>query len=107
MIQRLLCSLLCLTVATVNVAAFSTILSTPISRTILPSSALRSSTESAAATDEVVDDYDVTCYVVNDEEIITEGEKPHVVCTSEPEDVSHVIMYFCILVSYHMSFVIC
>jgi hypothetical protein len=31
-------------------------------------------------------DDDVTCYVVNDEEITTEGEKPHVVCTSEPEE---------------------
>ncbi|KAL7464446.1 hypothetical protein ACHAXS_004783 [Conticribra weissflogii] len=36
--------------------------------------------------EDIVEDYDVTCYVVNDEEIITEGEKPHVVCTSEPED---------------------
>mgnify|MGYP006173795751 CR=1 FL=1 len=33
-----------------------------------------------------IDDDDVTCYVVNDEEIATEGEKPHVVCTSEPEE---------------------
>ena len=49
---------------------------------------LFSSPESATETEEVVDDYDVTCYVVNDEEIITEGEKPHVVCTSEPEEVS-------------------
>ena len=31
---------------------------------------------------------DVTCYIVNDEEIVNEGEKPHVVCTSEPDDVS-------------------
>ena len=40
------------------------------------------------STDEVVDDYDVTCYIVNEEEIITDHEKPHVVCTSEPEEVS-------------------
>jgi len=38
------------------------------------------------STDEVVDDYDVTCYIVNEEEIITDHEKPHVVCTSEPEE---------------------
>ena len=31
---------------------------------------------------------DVTCFIVNEEEIISEGEKPHVVCTSEPDDVS-------------------
>lgn len=37
--------------------------------------------------DEVVDDYDVTCYIVNEEEMITEGEDPHVVCTGEPEEV--------------------
>lgn len=38
--------------------------------------------------DVIVDeiDDDVTCYVTNDEEVITEGEKPHVVCTSEPEE---------------------
>ena len=30
---------------------------------------------------------DVTCYITNDEEIALEGEKPHVVCTSEPEEV--------------------
>lgn len=34
-----------------------------------------------------VDDYDVTCYVVNEEEIIADGEEPHVVCTGEPEEV--------------------
>lgn len=41
--------------------------------------------ESAAATSEDTDD--VICYVTNDEEVITEDEKPHVVCTDEPEDV--------------------
>ncbi|KAL7449229.1 hypothetical protein ACHAWC_001313 [Mediolabrus comicus] len=29
---------------------------------------------------------DVTCYITNDEEIINDGEKPHVVCTSEKEE---------------------
>lgn len=45
---------------------------------------LRQSTENVTAEDTD----DVTCFIVNDEEIITEGEKPHVVCTSEPDDVS-------------------
>ena len=44
-------------------------------------------TESLTESSDDVDD--VTCYVVNDEDIITEGEKPHVVCTSEPDDVSY------------------
>ncbi|KAL7515011.1 hypothetical protein ACHAXN_012861 [Cyclotella atomus] len=35
---------------------------------------------------EVVDDYAVTCYIVNEEEIIADGEEPHVVCTGEPEE---------------------
>ena len=33
-------------------------------------------------------DDDVTCYITNDEEVVIENEKPHVVCTSEPDDVS-------------------
>eukprot|EP00986_Skeletonema_menzelii_P011269 scaffold5772_cov145-Skeletonema_menzelii.AAC.4 len=45
---------------------------------------LEQSTENA--TTEAEDTDDVTCFIVNDEEIINEGEKPHVVCTSEPED---------------------
>eukprot|EP00985_Skeletonema_marinoi_P005058 scaffold2188_cov106-Skeletonema_marinoi.AAC.2 len=44
--------------------------------------ALQQSPENAIAEDTD----DVTCFIVNDEEIITEGEKPHVVCTSEPDD---------------------
>ena len=47
---------------------------------------LQQSTENVAKAEEDTDD--VTCYITNDEEIITEGEKPHVVCTSEPDDVS-------------------
>mmetsp|Transcript_11546 Transcript_11546/g.16564 ORF Transcript_11546/g.16564 Transcript_11546/m.16564 type:complete len:109 (+) Transcript_11546:51-377(+) len=47
---------------------------------------LQQSTENSTAQAEDTDD--VTCFIVNDEEIITEKEKPHVVCTSEPDDVS-------------------
>ena len=47
---------------------------------------LQQSTDNATAKAEDTDD--VTCFIVNDEEIITENEKPHVVCTSEPDDVS-------------------
>jgi hypothetical protein len=58
--------------------------------------ALQQSPENAIAEDTD----DVTCFIVNDEEIITEGEKPHVVCTSEPDDVSlmHALSY-----AYHVS----
>ena len=35
----------------------------------------------------IIEDDDVTCYITNDEEIAIAGEKPHVVCTSEPEEV--------------------
>jgi hypothetical protein len=48
------------------------------------STLVRSAPEPAG---EVVDDYDVTCYIVNEEEIIADGEEPHVVCTGEPEEV--------------------
>jgi pyrimidine deaminase RibD-like protein len=41
---------------------------------------------------DAVDDYDVTCYIVNEEEIIAEGEQPHVVCTGEPEEVCHLLL---------------
>ncbi|KAL7537334.1 hypothetical protein ACHAXR_007743 [Thalassiosira sp. AJA248-18] len=85
MIQRLLCSFVCVLAAAVDVTAFSTTISTRLAvQTRLSSPALHSSAESAIDTIEDTDD--VTCYVTNDEEIVTEGEKPHVVCTSEPED---------------------
>lgn len=29
---------------------------------------------------------EIECFIVNDEMVQTEGEKPEVVCTSEPED---------------------
>ena len=89
MLGRLLCAFACLG-AGVAVSAFSTVRSTPPPRILQmrssSSSALHLSAESVAETSE--DTADVTCYVVNDEEIVTEGEKPHVVCTSEPDDVS-------------------
>lgn len=47
---------------------------------------LRQSTDNVAAAEEDTDD--VTCYITNDEEIINDGERPHVVCTSEKEEVS-------------------
>jgi len=46
---------------------------------------LRSTPE--ASSEDVVDDYDVTCYIVNEEEMIADGEDPHVICTGEPEEV--------------------
>lgn len=90
MMPRLLRTIICLAVGT-GVTAFSTTLpstSSLQSRRLSP--ILRSSAESATAetTSEGTDDEDVVCYVTNDEEIVTEGEKPHVVCTSEPEEVS-------------------
>ncbi|KAL9187726.1 hypothetical protein ACHAXT_006104 [Thalassiosira profunda] len=88
MLGRLLCAFACLG-AGVAVSAFSTVRSTPPSRYALQmrswsSPAPRLSADSVAEASEDTDD--VTCYVVNDEEIVTEGEKPHVVCTSEPDD---------------------
>jgi len=69
-----------------HVAAFSTNSLPSISRAAydVPRTkvALQQSPENAIAEDTD----DVTCFIVNDEEIITEGEKPHVVCTSEPDD---------------------
>lgn len=106
--QRLASYLLYAAMVTIDVIAFSTtssiLLRTNAALSVknnLPSAQresryapLFSSPESATETEEVVDDYDVTCYVVNDEEIITEGEKPHVVCTSEPEEVSTLTSLF-------------
>ena len=50
-----------------------------------------------------VDDYDVTCYIVNEEEIITDGEDPHVVCTAEPEEVRHPHVYLYFTFAYWKS----
>eukprot|EP00584_Thalassiosira_punctigera_P004057 CAMPEP_0172526624 /NCGR_PEP_ID=MMETSP1067-20121228/1485_1 /TAXON_ID=265564 ORGANISM="Thalassiosira punctigera, Strain Tpunct2005C2" /NCGR_SAMPLE_ID=MMETSP1067 /ASSEMBLY_ACC=CAM_ASM_000444 /LENGTH=129 /DNA_ID=CAMNT_0013310163 /DNA_START=9 /DNA_END=398 /DNA_ORIENTATION=- len=86
MTKRLACALALCLAAAADVAAFSARhLPLPPARTPV---ALRSSAETATTDAAVEDDADddVTCYVVNDEEIVTEGEKPHVVCTSEPDD---------------------
>lgn len=77
---------------------------------------LRQSTDNIAAAEEDTDD--VTCYITNDEEIINDGEKPHVVCTSEKEEVSllyHITSNFCSLIiimlllmlriNFHTSFI--
>ena len=92
MMQRILFfTLTALVVGPQHVAAFS---SSPsiiqISRAAydVPRSkvSLQQSTENTTTEAEETDD--VTCFIVNEEEIISEGEKPHVVCTSEPDDVS-------------------
>ena len=84
MINRLF-SLACLAAVANNVTAFSPALSyTTRSLPVLNSS----SDKTVITTSEDTDD--VTCYITNDEEVVTEGEKPHVVCTSEPEDVSDI-----------------
>lgn len=90
MVRRALCSVVCLA-AIANVVAF-TPSSAPhmmcrSSTVVLRSS--ETSTTTAPATEGEVDDYDVTCYITNDEEVVIEGEKPHVVCTSEPDDVRY------------------
>jgi hypothetical protein len=76
-----------------NASAFSTKLSsttTERSRLSLSSSSASSSSRVGSVAGIIADDDttdDVTCYITNDEEIALEGEKPHVVCTSEPEEV--------------------
>ena len=90
MIPRLL---ICLSVIVMNASAFSTKLSsttTERSRLSLSSSSASSSSRVGSVAGIIADDDttdDVTCYITNDEEIALEGEKPHVVCTSEPEEV--------------------
>ena len=86
MINRLF-SLACLAAVANNVTAFSPAMSyTTRSLPVLNSS---SDTETVITTTSEDTD-DVTCYITNDEEVVTEGEKPHIVCTSEPEDVSDI-----------------
>jgi hypothetical protein len=87
MMKQILFSLMSLAAA----AAFSTTTSPSIlqiSGSVPRASSilLRQSTDNIAAAEEDTDD--VTCYITNDEEIINDGEKPHVVCTSEKEEVS-------------------
>lgn len=99
--KRIIFSLMSLAAA----AAFSTTTSLQISRSSVydvpraRSILLRQSTDNIAAAEEDTDD--VTCYITNDEEITNDGEKPHVVCTSEKEEVSllyHIIFNFCSLI---------
>ena len=85
MINRLF-SLACLAAVANNVTAFSPTMS--YTRRSLPALNSSSDTETVITTSEDTDD--VTCYITNDEEVVTEGEKPHIVCTSEPEDVSDI-----------------
>ncbi len=75
----------------IDVDAFSTKMYAASSPTsyILFSSPIKTSamdSSNAVVNNEDNDEDDVTCYVTNDEEIVTEGEKPNVVCTSEPDE---------------------
>ena len=81
--------LICVVYLSIDATAFSTTTHYSSARLSSPSlMPLSSETAKVVPADAIVDeiDDDVTCYVVNDEEITTEGEKPHVVCTSEPEE---------------------
>ena len=81
--------LTCVVYLSIDATAFSTTTHYSSARLSSPSlMPLSSETAKVVPAGVIVDeiDDDVTCYVVNDEEITTEGEKPHVVCTSEPEE---------------------
>lgn len=81
--------LICVVYLSIDATAFSTTTHYSSARLSSPSlMPLSSETAKVVPAGVIVDeiDDDVTCYVVNDEEIITEGERPHVVCTSEPEE---------------------
>lgn len=81
--------LICVVYLSIDATAFSTTTHYSSARLSSPSlMPLSSETAKVVPADAIVDEIndDVTCYVVNDEEITTEGEKPHVVCTSEPEE---------------------
>ena len=87
MMQQIIFALVVCLVAT-NVVAFSPATNQVRTTTTLLFSASQGITDVIPPiTGEDTDD-DVTCYITNDEEIVTENEKPHVVCTSEPDDVS-------------------
>ena len=93
MVRRALCCL----AAIANVVAFTPSSAPHMmcrSSTVVLRSSETSTTTAPATTEGEVDDYDVTCYITNDEEVVTEGEKPHVVCTSEPDDVRYKIYMF-------------
>ncbi|KAL3782984.1 hypothetical protein HJC23_003140 [Cyclotella cryptica] len=56
------------------------------SRSILCSQLKSTSENKSESSDDAIADYDVSCFIVNEEEILADGEKPHVVCTAEPEE---------------------
>ena len=88
MIQRIIFAALVVCLVATNVVAFSPAINQVRTTTTLLYSASQGTTDVIPPiTGEDIDD-DVTCYVTNDEEVVIENEKPHVVCTSEPDDVS-------------------
>ena len=89
MIQRIIFTALVayLAAAVTNVVAFSPAMNQVRSTTLLYSASQGTTDVIPPITGEDTDD-DVTCYITNDEEVVIENEKPHVVCTSEPDDVS-------------------
>jgi len=88
MIQRIIFATLVAYLAAMKVVAFSPATNqVRTTTTLLYSASQRTADVIPPITGEDTDD-DVTCYITNDEEIVTENEKPHVVCTSEPDDVS-------------------
>jgi hypothetical protein len=71
-------------------------------QTVRHRSQLKSTPENKVeGSEEIVEDYDVSCYIVNEEEMIADGEKPHVVCTGEPEEVSLPVV--CITCNNHAT----
>mmetsp|Transcript_1078 Transcript_1078/g.2518 ORF Transcript_1078/g.2518 Transcript_1078/m.2518 type:complete len:127 (+) Transcript_1078:172-552(+) len=85
--RGLVFSLLVLAAVTKEVEAFlligrSRLLASPPSF----STVCRQTAAADAETAEDAETEDVTCYVVNDEEMIEENADPQVVCTSEPDD---------------------
>ena len=88
MIQRIIFAALVVCLVATNVVAFSPAINQVRTTTTLLYSASQTTTDVIPPiTGEDTDD-DVTCYITNDEEVVIEDEKPHVVCTSEPDDVS-------------------
>ena len=88
MIQRIIFAAIVVCLAATNVVAFSPATNQVRTTTTLLYSASQGTTDVIPPiTGEDTDD-DVTCYITNDEEVVIENEKPHVVCTSEPDDVS-------------------
>ena len=107
MIQRIIfTALVAYLAAATNVVAFSPATNQVRTTTTLLYSATQRTTDVIPPITGDYTDDDVTCYITNDEEIVTENEKPHVVCTSEPDDVSTAncnITYisFCVVYKSH------